>query len=69
MRILHMHAQVHSHVHSTHAQINFCAHCALASSPGSNAGAGGKREPGIHCLRMRQKYTVNDVTSPYVTRL
>ena len=41
----------------------------LASSPGSNAGAGGKREPGIHCLRMRQKYTVNDVTSPYVTRL
>ena len=41
----------------------------LASSPGSNAGAGGKREPGIHCLRIRQKYTVNDVTSPYVTRL
>ena len=33
----------------------------VASSPGSNAGAGGKREPGIHCLRMRQKYTVNDV--------
>ena len=41
----------------------------LASSPGSNAGAGGKREPGIHCLRMRQKYNVNDVTRPYVTRL
>ena len=41
----------------------------LTSSPGSNAGAGGKREPGIHCLRMYQKYNVNDVTSPYVTRL
>ena len=41
----------------------------LASSPGSNTGAGGKREPGIHCLRMRQKYNVNDVTIPYVTRL
>ena len=41
----------------------------LASSPGSNAGAGGKKEPGIHCLRMHQKYTVNDITSPYVTRL
>ena len=41
----------------------------LASSPGSNAGTGGKRELGIHCLRMRQKFNVIDVTSPYVTRL
>ena len=48
---------------------NFSATSLLASSPGSNAGAGGKREPGIHCLRMRQKYNVNDVTSSCVTRL
>ena len=55
--------------HQLHDVCVMAAGSDLASSPGSNAGAGGKREPGIHCLCMHQKYNVNDATSPYVTRL